>query len=84
MNNSDESINPFTGMSNYQSMMLQNAWENFLVSEFGLNLIFSFGDIDHKLKKSNLYLKQHETTEFEIGYEQMCPSAIQFQFDVKI
>lgn len=82
MDNTNESINPFTGMPNSKCMLLQNSWENILKGEYGVNPILNPNDLDMKFKKA--YLNQPMNNEIDISYEQMCPSAIPFMFDVKI
>lgn len=79
-----KNINPFTGMSNDKSMKLQNTWENILANEIGKNYVFNFNDVDSKLKKLNLCIDTYKRIEFGINCEQMCPSAHQFQFDIKV
>lgn len=80
----DENINPITGISNSKCMQLQNSWENILANEYGINSILNQTDFDMKLKKSYLNQPSHDINKYDISYEQMCPSAIPFMFDVKI
>lgn len=84
MDNKNESINPFTGMPNSKCMQLQNSWENILAGEYGVNPVLNPNDLDMKFKKAYLNHPMGNINEFNISYEQMCPSAIPFMFDVKI
>jgi hypothetical protein len=82
--NSEESINPFTGMSNIKSMQLQNQWTCHLKNEFNVSML----NIDTKFKKSSLQLPNEyngvHIDNSTILYNDMTPSAIPFAFTIVI
>lgn len=79
----NQSINPFTGMSNEKSIRLQKSWENILSNEFD-HFVLNFDDIEHTFTKSCLTHPSFEQSDISISYEQMCPSSINFSFEIKI
>jgi hypothetical protein len=78
-----ESTNPFTGLPNSTAIRLQSSWENILEEHYGINTTLNVNNIENKFRKSTLYLPS-ETNDFAICYEQICPTSIQFSYEVKI